>query len=58
MSIANDSTTVQAVITKELKQWLQRQAKMEGRSLSNYVSFLLEQAQKSGEESTEVNIQK
>ena len=45
MPIANDNAVIQTVVPKDLKQWLAQQAKIEGRSLSNYVSYLLEQAQ-------------
>ena len=45
MPIASENTMVQTVVTKELKCWLQRKARAEGRSLSNYVGILLKQIQ-------------
>jgi hypothetical protein len=48
--IAENKTFVHAVVTEELKLWLKERARAEGRSLSNYVGLLLQQARQQQEQ--------
>jgi len=48
MPLASDKATIHTVVSEDLKRKLQKQAIAQGRSLSNYVSYLLEQTQEKG----------
>ena len=47
-NLASDKAQIFTVVPKELKVKLQEQADAQGRSLSNYVSYILEQMQEKG----------
>jgi hypothetical protein len=57
MPLASGKDYIYTVVTKELKNRLKEQADLQNRSLSNYISYLLEQIQERGylEKFKEVN---
>ena len=42
MTISNDNTRIQVTISKKLKKQLEKQAKLENRSVSNYIVTLIQ----------------